>query len=56
VRYWLGEHFAADEGTIVGGTGMVGALRMACPWAGRMIFDTFATYSWVYPGAPASWL
>lgn len=39
-------------GTIVGGTGMAGGLGMALgPWAGGLIYDTFATYSWLYLGA-----
>ena len=39
-------------GTIIGGTAMAGSLGMATgPWAGGMIYDTFATYSWLYIGA-----
>ncbi|KEQ03490.1 MFS transporter [Pseudorhizobium pelagicum] len=39
-------------GTIVGGTGMAGGLGMALgPWAGGLVYDTFATYSWLYLGA-----
>ncbi|MFN7024154.1 MAG: MFS transporter [Pseudorhizobium sp.] len=39
-------------GTIIGGTGMAGGLGMALgPWAGGLIYDTFATYSWLYLGA-----
>jgi MFS family permease len=39
-------------GTIIGGTGMAGGLGMALgPWAGGLIFDTFATYTWLYLGA-----
>ena len=39
-------------GTIIGGTSMAGGLGMALgPWAGGMIYDTFATYTWLYLGA-----
>jgi MFS family permease len=39
-------------GTIIGGTAMAGSLGMATgPWAGGLIYDTFATYSWLYIGA-----
>ena len=39
-------------GTIIGGTGMAGSLGMALgPWAGGLIYDTFATYTWLYLGA-----
>jgi MFS family permease len=39
-------------GTIIGGTGMAGGLGMALgPWAGGLIYDTFATYTWLYLGA-----
>lgn len=41
-------------GTIIGGTGMAGGLGMALgPWAGGLIYDTFATYTWLYLGACA---
>ncbi|UVC09276.1 MFS transporter [Rhizobium sp. TH2] len=39
-------------GTIIGGTSMAGGLGMALgPWAGGFIYDTFATYTWLYLGA-----
>jgi MFS family permease len=39
-------------GTIIGGTSMAGGLGMALgPWAGGLIYDTFATYTWLYLGA-----
>ena len=39
-------------GTIIGGTAMAGSLGMATgPLAGGMIYDRFATYSWLYIGA-----
>jgi MFS family permease len=39
-------------GTIIGGTGMAGGLGMALgPWAGGFIYDSFATYTWLYLGA-----
>jgi MFS family permease len=39
-------------GTIIGGTSMAGGLGMATgPLAGGLIYDTFATYSWLYLGA-----
>ena len=39
-------------GTIIGGTAMAGGLGMATgPLAGGLIFDTFASYSWLYVGA-----
>ncbi|MBS0389383.1 MAG: MFS transporter, partial [Proteobacteria bacterium] len=39
-------------GTIIGGTAMAGSLGMATgPLAGGMIYDHFATYSWLYIGA-----
>ncbi|CAN7718532.1 MFS transporter [Rhizobium sp. LjRoot98] len=39
-------------GTIIGGTAMAGSLGMATgPVAGGLIYDTFATYSWLYIGA-----
>jgi MFS family permease len=40
-------------GTVIGGTAMAGGLGMATgPLAGGLIYDTFATYSWLYV---ASW-
>jgi MFS family permease len=40
-------------GTVIGGTAMAGSLGMATgPLAGGMIYDSFATYSWLYV---ASW-
>ena len=39
-------------GTVIGGTAMAGSLGMATgPLAGGLIYDTFATYSWLYIGA-----
>jgi MFS family permease len=39
-------------GTIIGGTTMAGSLGMAIgPLAGGLIFDTFASYGWLYIGA-----
>jgi MFS family permease len=36
-------------GTVIGGTAMAGSLGMATgPIVGGLIFDTFATYSWLY--------
>src|SRR5204862_5751692 len=39
-------------GTVIGGTAMAGGLGMATgPLAGGLIYDTFASYSWLYVGA-----
>ena len=39
-------------GTIIGGTSMAGSLGMATgPLAGGLIYDTFASYYWLYVGA-----
>jgi MFS family permease len=39
-------------GTIIGGTTMAGSLGMATgPLAGGLIYDTFASYGWLYVGA-----
>jgi MFS family permease len=39
-------------GTIIGGTAMAGSLGMAIgPLAGGLIYDTFASYRWLYVGA-----
>ena len=39
-------------GTVIGGTAMAGSLGMATgPLAGGLIYDTFASYSWLYIGA-----
>src|SRR5437764_167966 len=39
-------------GTIIGGTAMAGSLGMATgPIAGGLIYDTFASYAWLYIGA-----
>jgi MFS family permease len=39
-------------GTVIGGTAMAGGLGMATgPVAGGVIYDTFASYSWLYIGA-----
>src|SRR5438477_1497101 len=41
-------------GTVIGGTAMAGSLGMAAgPLAGGLIYDTFASYAWLYIG---SWL
>ena len=42
-------------GTIIGGTAMAGSLGMATgPLAGGLIYDTFASYGWLYIGACGS--
>ena len=39
-------------GTVIGGTAMAGSLGMATgPIAGGLIYDTFASYAWLYVGA-----
>lgn len=39
-------------GTVIGGTAMAGSLGMATgPLAGGLIYDTFASYRWLYVGA-----
>jgi MFS family permease len=39
-------------GTVIGGTAMAGSLGMATgPLAGGLIYDTFASYTWLYAGA-----
>ncbi|MGX5722843.1 MFS transporter [Shinella zoogloeoides] len=39
-------------GTVIGGTAMAGSLGMALgPVAGGMIYDTFASYTWLYVGS-----
>jgi MFS family permease len=39
-------------GTVIGGTAMAGSLGMATgPLAGGLIFDTFASYAWLYIGS-----
>jgi MFS family permease len=39
-------------GTVIGGTAMAGSLGMATgPLAGGMIYDSFASYGWLYIGA-----
>jgi len=39
-------------GTVIGGTAMAGSLGMATgPIAGGLIYDTFASYTWLYIGA-----
>jgi MFS family permease len=39
-------------GTVIGGTAMAGSLGMALgPVAGGLIYDTFASYAWLYIGA-----
>ena len=36
-------------GTVIGGTAMAGSLGMATgPLAGGLIYDTFASYAWLY--------
>ena len=39
-------------GTVIGGTAMAGSLGMAMgPVAGGLIYDTFASYTWLYVGS-----
>ena len=39
-------------GTVIGGTAMAGSLGMATgPLAGGLIYDSFASYSWLYIGS-----
>lgn len=39
-------------GTVIGGTAMAGGLGMAAgPVAGGLIYDTFASYTWLYVGS-----
>jgi MFS family permease len=39
-------------GTVIGGTAMAGSLGMATgPIAGGLVWDTFASYAWLYIGA-----
>ena len=39
-------------GTVIGGTAMAGSLGMALgPVAGGLIYDTFASYTWLYIGS-----
>jgi MFS family permease len=39
-------------GTVIGGTAMAGSLGMAAgPVAGGLIYDSFASYSWLYVGS-----
>jgi MFS family permease len=39
-------------GTMIGGTAMAGSLGMAAgPLAGGLIYDTFASYAWLYIGS-----
>ncbi len=39
-------------GTVIGGLAMAGSLGMATgPFAGGLIYDTFATYTWLYVGS-----
>jgi MFS family permease len=41
-------------GTVIGGTAMAGSLGMATgPVAGGLIYDTFASYTWLYIGSSA---
>ena len=41
-------------GTVIGGTAMAGSLGMATgPVAGGLIYDTFASYTWLYVGSSA---
>ncbi len=41
-------------GTVIGGTAMAGGLGMATgPIAGGLIYDTFASYAWLYIGSAA---
>jgi MFS family permease len=44
-------------GTVIGGTAMAGSLGMATgPVAGGLIYDTFASYAWLYIGSWAAGL
>ncbi|HZW46119.1 MAG TPA: MFS transporter, partial [Microvirga sp.] len=39
-------------GTVIGGTAMAGSLGMATgPLTGGLIYDSFASYTWLYVGA-----
>lgn len=39
-------------GTVIGGTAMAGSLGMALgPVAGGLIYDSFASYTWLYVGS-----
>jgi MFS family permease len=39
-------------GTVIGGTAMAGSLGMSAgPVAGGLIYDTFASYTWLYVGS-----
>ena len=39
-------------GTVIGGTSMAGSLGMSAgPVAGGLIYDTFASYTWLYVGS-----
>jgi MFS family permease len=39
-------------GTVIGGMAMAGSLGMATgPLAGGLIYDTFASYAWLYIGS-----
>jgi MFS family permease len=39
-------------GTVIGGTSMAGSLGMAAgPVAGGVIYDSFASYAWLYIGS-----
>src|SRR6186713_590090 len=39
-------------GTVIGGTAMAGSLGMATgPLLGGLLYDNFATYSWLYVGS-----
>ena len=39
-------------GTVIGGTAMAGGLGMATgPLAGGLIYDSFASYQWLYVGS-----
>ena len=40
-------------GTVIGGTAMAGSLGMATALAGGLIYDTLASYTWLYVG---SWI
>jgi MFS family permease len=46
------KHHLGMMGTIIGGTAMAGSLGMATgPLAGGLIYDSFASYGWLYIGA-----
>ena len=53
IRCWCARIFRCGcMGTVIGGTAMAGSLGMATgPLAGGLIYDTFASYAWLYIGS-----